>query len=91
LATLAPSDVHGVVGASADVVKMRWTALRKAHIAVGIRTGKISVAHAKKRHALSDEELAAWMHDYDAHGWPGLRSTRYQLYAQMRQPTSAAR
>lgn len=68
---------------------MRWTARGKAQIVVGIRTGKISVGHAKKRYALSDEELAAWMRDYDTHGWPGLRSTRYQLYAQMRQPTSA--
>lgn len=69
---------------------MRWTPRRKAAIVVAIGGGEISVAEAKRRYDLSDEELAAWMRDYDAHGWPGLRSTRYQLYAQIRQPTSAA-
>lgn len=42
---------------------MRWTPRRKAKIVVGIRKGKSRVAHAKERHALSDEELATWMGD----------------------------
>ncbi len=69
---------------------MRWAPRRKAAIVVAIGSGEISVAEAQWRYDLSDEELAAWMRDYDAHGWPGLRSTKFQLYAQIRQPTSVA-
>jgi Protein of unknown function (DUF1153) len=38
-----------------------------------IREGEISVVQAKERYALSDEELAAWIRDYDARGLSGLK------------------
>ena len=53
---------------------MRWTASRKAAIIVAIRNGEISAAEARSQYDLSDEELAAWMRDYDALGVRGLRS-----------------
>jgi transposase-like protein len=52
---------------------MRWTPRRKAQIVFDIREGEISVAQAKERYALSDEELAAWIRDYDARGLSGLK------------------
>jgi transposase-like protein len=59
---------------------MRWTPKRKAEIAEAIRNGHLTPAEAKKRHGLSDEELAAWMRDYRAHGRAGLRVTQFQRY-----------
>jgi hypothetical protein len=63
---------------------MRWTPRRKAELVVAIGNGEISASEAKSQYYLSDEELQSWVRDYDAYGWPGLRSTRYQLYAQTR-------
>ena len=53
---------------------MRWTARRKAEVIITIRNGEISLEEAKSRYGVSDDEIAAWMRDYDAHGERGLRS-----------------
>ena len=57
---------------------MRWTAKRKAEIVVAIKDGEISTEEAKRRYEVSDDELAAWMRDYDLHGRPGLLVTKLQ-------------
>ncbi len=59
---------------------MRWTPKRKAEIVVAINEGLITNAEANRYYGLSDEELAAWMRDYDAHGRAGLRVTKLQRY-----------
>jgi Protein of unknown function (DUF1153) len=53
---------------------VRWTARRKAAIIIAIRNGEISPTEARSQYDLSDEELASWMRDYDAHGARGLRA-----------------
>ena len=57
---------------------VRWTAKRKAEIVVAIKDGEISTAEAKRRYEVSDDELAAWIRDYDLHGRPGLLVTKLQ-------------
>jgi transposase-like protein len=59
---------------------MRWTARRKEEVVVALAQGLITVAEAKERHGLSDEELGAWARDYAAHGLYGLRATGLQQY-----------
>ena len=59
---------------------MRWTPKRKAEIIEEIQNGRLTAEEAKERHGLSDEELAAWMRDYLAHGRAGLRVTQFQRY-----------
>jgi Protein of unknown function (DUF1153) len=59
---------------------MRWTPRRKAKIAAALSNGEITQAEAKDLYHLSDEELEAWMRDYTAHGWEGLRVTRLRQY-----------
>jgi Protein of unknown function (DUF1153) len=59
---------------------MRWTVRRKAEVVVAIAQGRITIAEAKERHGLSEEELAAWQRDYTAHGEAGLRATWLQQY-----------
>jgi len=49
----------------------------KPAIVVAIKDGTISTARAKKQYDLSNEELAAWMRDHAAHGWPGLSKARW--------------
>jgi Protein of unknown function (DUF1153) len=55
---------------------MRWTPKRKAAAVIAIERGTISTAEALQRHELSEEELAARMRDYAAHGRAGLCATR---------------
>lgn len=63
---------------------MRWTPKCKAAIVVAVQEGIISIAEARERHDLSEEELAAWMRDYAAHGRPGLRLTKRRQYHPLR-------
>lgn len=59
---------------------MRWTSRRKAEVVLAIEKNFITTAEANERYELSDEELAAWMRDYAAHGIAGLRATRLRQY-----------
>ncbi len=69
---------------------MRWTPKRKAAIVIAIKEGLIAMEEAKIECALSDEELAAWMRDYDAYGRSGLRVTKLQQYQQRAQKIAGA-
>ncbi len=59
---------------------MRWTTMRKAEIIEAIQSGRLTPVEAMDRHGLSEEELAAWMRDYLAHGRAGPRVTKLQQY-----------
>jgi transposase-like protein len=65
---------------------MRWTPKRKARVVVAIEKGEMSASEAKERYDISDEELAAWGRDFYAHGDPGLRATKLQMYGERRRP-----
>jgi transposase-like protein len=61
-------------------IAMRWTIRRKEEIILALLERKITSARVKEQHGISDEELAAWMRDYEAHGSAGLRVYRSQQY-----------
>jgi hypothetical protein len=65
---------------------MRWTPKRKAEIINALKAGTLTPAGAQLQFDLSDEELKAWLRNYDAYGPKGLRTTRFQMYAQRRRP-----
>jgi hypothetical protein len=58
----------------------RWVVRRKADIVAAVRNGRISLQDACQRYHLSIEEFITWQRDLDAHGVPGLRVTRLQIY-----------
>jgi hypothetical protein len=58
----------------------RWKPPRKEQLLHEIATGALTRAEALEQYGLSADELAEWQKAYDAHGLPGLRSTRSQMY-----------
>jgi hypothetical protein len=58
----------------------RWTIRRKAAVLEALRDGAITLEQARRRYALSVEELRAWERDFERHGLYGLRATRVQIY-----------
>ncbi len=58
----------------------RWTIRRKAAVVVAVTNGVLSREEACHRYQLSEEELLSWQRAFEAHGLPGLRSTRLQHY-----------
>ncbi len=58
----------------------RWVSSRKAKVVEAVRTGQVSLAEVCQRYDLSIEEFLSWQRLIDAHGTPGLRSTRLQVY-----------
>ena len=53
---------------------------RKAAVVEAVRSGVITLEEACRRYRLSFEEFRAWEEAIDAHGTPGLRATRSQIY-----------
>lgn len=68
LANLPPPDVK------------RWTIRRKAAVVTAVANGVLTREEACRRYQLSEEEFVSWQQAYEAHGLPGLRSTRLQQY-----------
>lgn len=64
----------------------RWVIRRKAEVVLAVRGGLLSLEEACRRYTLSIEEFLSWQRAIDAHGVPGLRVTRTQIY----RPTYAA-
>lgn len=60
----------------------RWMPSRKAELVSFIDRGVLTFAEAQRQHDLSSEELAEWRTSLAAHGVPGLRTTRLQIYKQ---------
>jgi hypothetical protein len=58
----------------------QWTPRRKAEALMAVMSGEITLEDALRRHQLTEEEFRAWQRAYEAHGLPGLRSTRLQQY-----------
>jgi hypothetical protein len=58
----------------------RWVARRKAAVVDAVRNGEMNIEDACRHYRLSAEEFAAWERAIEAHGVPGLRATRLQVY-----------
>ncbi|HEY1258663.1 MAG TPA: DUF1153 domain-containing protein [Stellaceae bacterium] len=59
---------------------VRWTIRRKAAVVISVIAGTMTREEACRRYQLTEEELLAWQRAFEAHGLPGLRSTRLQQY-----------
>ena len=46
----------------------RWTIRRKAALLGAIRSGVLTLEQARRRYALSVDELRAWERDFEQHG-----------------------
>jgi hypothetical protein len=62
----------------------RWVVRRKAAVVAAVRAGVITVEEACRRYQLSEEEFASWQRAFEAFGFQGLRTTRIQLYRNLR-------
>lgn len=60
----------------------RWVASRKAAVVRGVLAGLISQADARKRYALSEDELNEWIKAVSDHGEAALKATALQRYRQ---------
>jgi DNA-binding winged helix-turn-helix (wHTH) protein len=60
--------------------KLKWTPNRKADVVKDVECGKKTIEDTLRQYQLSYEEFMAWLRAYEAHGLPGLRSTRVQQY-----------
>lgn len=60
----------------------RWVASRKAAVVRGVLSGLISESDARKRYALSEEELQEWINAVSDHGEAALKATMLQRYRQ---------
>jgi len=69
----------------------RWVPRRKAVIVNAVRCGAISLEEVCRRYQLSVEEFAAWQRAIEAHGVPGLRVTRSQIYRHARRHATWSR
>lgn len=58
----------------------RWVVRRKAAVLAAVRSGAITLEDACRRYGLTEEEFLSWQRAFDAHGLPGLRTTRLQAY-----------
>lgn len=58
----------------------RWTIRRKAAVVIAVASGELSQQEACRRYQLTEEEFVSWQRAFEAHGLPGLRSTRLQQY-----------
>ena len=59
---------------------------RKAAILAAVSAGEITSAEACRQYEISEEEFLAWQRAFEAHGLPGLRTTRVQNYRRPRTP-----
>ena len=69
----------------------RWVPRRKAVIVNAVSCGAISLEEVCRRYQLSVEEFVAWQRAIEAHGVPGLRVTRSQIYRQARRHATWSR
>lgn len=62
----------------------RWVASRKIAVVRGVLYGLISMADAKSRYGLSDEEFNAWVSAVAEHGEDALKTTALKKYRQLK-------
>jgi Protein of unknown function (DUF1153) len=98
MVSTATSIVGSVIGPEGKPITLndlpppdtkRWVIRRKAIVVAAVRGGLLSLEDACKRYTLSTEEFLSWQAAIDAHGMPGLRATRIQIYRP--QPPAANR
>jgi hypothetical protein len=58
----------------------RWVVRHKAQIVAAVHKGTMTVQEALSRYHLTIEEFLSWQRALEAHGVPGLRVTRLQIY-----------
>jgi hypothetical protein len=58
----------------------RWVVRHKAQIVAAVHKGAMTVQEALDRYHLTIEEFLSWQRALEAHGVPGLRVTRLQIY-----------
>jgi hypothetical protein len=58
----------------------RWVVRHKAQIVAAVHKGTMTVQEALNRYHLTIEEFLSWQRALEAHGVPGLRVTRLQIY-----------
>ncbi|HEX3884844.1 MAG TPA: DUF1153 domain-containing protein [Stellaceae bacterium] len=58
----------------------RWVVRHKAEIIAAVHKGTLTVQEALNRYQLTLEEFLSWQRALEAHGVPGLRVTRLQIY-----------
>jgi len=58
----------------------RWTPRRKAAVVEAVLSGMITIEEVCRRYELTVDEFLSWHHAMNAHGVPGLRTTRLQIY-----------
>lgn len=58
----------------------RWVVRHKAQIVAAVHKGTMTVQEALDRYHLTIEEFLSWQRALEAHGVPGLRVTRLQIY-----------
>ena len=75
-ATLAAEDNDALPASNPG----RWVIRRKAVVVAAVRNGTLTLQEACRRYQLSVEEFLGWQRAIDAHGVPGLRVTRLQIY-----------
>lgn len=61
----------------------RWVASRKIAVVRGVLYGLISMADAKSRYGLSDEEFNGWVSAVAEHGEDALKATALKKYRQL--------
>ncbi|WP_170480465.1 CtrA inhibitor SciP [Ruegeria arenilitoris] len=62
----------------------RWVASRKAVVVRGVLYGLISLADAKIRYGISDEEFNTWVAAVAKHGVDALKVTAMKKYRQLK-------
>ena len=58
----------------------RWVVRHKAQIVAAVRGGRLTLQEALDRYRITVEEFLSWQRSLEAHGVPGLRVTRLQIY-----------
>jgi hypothetical protein len=58
----------------------RRTFRRKVAVVIAVAAGLLTREQACRRYKLTEDELLSWEEAFEAHGLPGLRSTRLQQY-----------
>jgi len=69
--------------------RQRWTVRRKAAVVEAVRGGWIPIEEACELYSISVDEFLAWERDLDRYGVHGLRTTRYQIYRDTENRSSA--
>ena len=80
MALWATAETAGLMAELPPPDVKRWTIRRKAAVVTAVAEGVLTREEACRRYQLTEEEFVSWQQAFEAHGLPGLRSTRLQQY-----------